>query len=95
MDICTFLAATRYMVATDFGAIGTEGLTHDSFNDACDTYSERMDAGEKSRVFSIEFVAGRITDITEEAALMIAKRCNDHYIDFPAWLDEALEARAA
>ena len=95
MDICTFLAATRYMVATDFGKIGTEGYTFETFADACDAYVEQMDKGNKSFVFCAEFIAGKITDITEEAALMIAKRCNDRYIDFPAWLDEALDTRAA
>ena len=89
MDLNTYTAATRYMVVTDFGKIGTEGRTFESFDDACDEYAEQMGDGDKSRVFSVEFAAGKITEITTEAADLVAKRCNSRSLDWPVWLLEA------
>ena len=90
MDLRTYTAVTRYMVVTDFCKIGAQGVTYDSFDDACDNFSGMMDDGDESRVYSVEFGAGKLVDITAEASALIARRCNDLAIDLPEWVYAAL-----
>lgn len=90
MTLQTYTAATRYMVVTDFGKIGCEGRTFDCFDDACDEYAGQMDSGDDSRVFAVEFAAGKIADITAEAVAQVAGRVNSRADDMPDWLYAAL-----
>lgn len=90
MDINTYTAVTRYLVVTDFGSYGTEGITVESFSDACDKYAETMDDRSDSRVYAVVFGAGTVADVTGDAAQAVAQRCNDRRIDLPVWLIAAL-----
>lgn len=92
MDLTTYTESPRYMVVTDFGNIGAQGYTYDNLDDACDNYAAMMDDGDDSRVYAVTFADGTIDDITAEAALVVAKRCNDNAIAMPDWLYEALPA---
>lgn len=90
MTLQTYIAATRYMVVTDFGKSGTEGHTFDSFDDACDEYAGMMADACDSSVFCVEFASGKIADITGEAAARIARRINSRADDLPEWIYAAL-----
>jgi hypothetical protein len=96
MSMDTFTAAPRYMVVTDYGPqFGCEGQTYDQFDDACSRYTERMGAGDDSRVYSLAFSDGALTDITAEAVLRVASWLNARNDDLPAWLCAALPSRPA
>ncbi len=90
MDLITYIAVTRYMVVTDFGKYGVQGLTYDDFDTACDNYASQKADGCDGSVYVINFGPGTNTNITAEAVAQIAKRCNERALDLPAWVYAAL-----
>ena len=73
------LALPHFHCIADFSAIARDGVIAAgkdlrlNFDDACDDLMEFDRDGQEARVFRIEFAAGKVCDVTEDARAAITR----------------------
>lgn len=89
------LNLTHWMVVADYAELGGPSYAGElsmHFDDACDVVADRMwrasEEGKEAacRVYQLDFVGGRVTDVTPAALARIEQWLTARRDSIPAWL---------
>ncbi len=88
MTIADFTLFAKYICLEDLGEYGIGGADPDDFESIVDRYSQARELGRDARVYRLDWKAGALVDVTDDANRRVRDILRQRSIapEYPDWM---------